>query len=209
MSLSRRPMPEVPKKVRVLGNDIPVHLPFHYSSLRALWVYYLVPYEPVADRIKGTGFRPQRFGDQALVNLNFLNYTAMLGAAIFNSGIEKNDGLEFNVVAVPDARRWSAPHLSLDAYLGGEDQTKTIGNYRLHVAASELFNVEIGKALFNEPKFQCWWDYQVPSLNSEETHLYYYSCSELAKKGGGQVRRSSISESISAMPNPAPPTCVK
>ena len=50
-------------------------------------------------------------------------------------------------------------------YLLGEDQTKTIGGYRLHVPCDNAIAVKAGRGLYGEPKYLATFTCAVPCLN--------------------------------------------
>ena len=101
------------------------------------------------------------FGGKAISLLNFQRYTSHAADML-----TVTNEVEFNLVTYPANREPNVPAMSIEDWLIGEDQTKTIGHLRLHVAADNAFAVDAGIKLFGEPKFVDTFTYNVPSLNS-------------------------------------------
>jgi hypothetical protein len=143
--------------------------PFWYASLQSFWLYYRVEPELLADHLpdlpRRDALKVARFdfggGDLGgLVSLDFQRYTGHSA-----SYLETADEVEFNLYAYPHAREPDVPLMTWQQYLLGEDQTKTIGGYRLHVPCDNAFAVQAGKGLYGEPKYLATFECAVPSLN--------------------------------------------
>lgn len=148
--------------------------PFYYASLQCNWVFWYTDVEtarPFVEERNGkpTGLRVARFPvkegkktvDKAVVLLNFQRYTAH-----YNNALGITNEVEFNVIAYPGNRSPGVPYMSLETFLNGKDQTKTLGHLRLHVAADNAIAVKAGREVFGEPKFLANFNYDVPTLNS-------------------------------------------
>ena len=140
--------------------------PFWYASLQSFWLYYRVDPDLLRRKLpQGVGLEVALFdfgsGDHAgLVSLDLQRYTGH-----GPSYLETTDEIEFNVYAYPEARVPDVPLMTWQDYLLGEDQTKTIGGYRLHVPCDNQVAVLAGQKLYGEPKYLAVFDYAVPSLN--------------------------------------------
>jgi hypothetical protein len=135
-------------------------MPFYYASLQCLWVFWQTEYRLAQKYVQGTGLQVANFDGKAVAVLNFQRYTAEL-----NQLLASVNEVEFNLVVYPANREPNVPMLSLKDWLAGEDQTKTIGHFRLHVAADNQPAVDAGRGAFGEPKFLSTFTYTVPSLN--------------------------------------------
>jgi hypothetical protein len=152
-------------------------MPFFYASLQSFWLYYLVEVEVaesvLLDTPPGEGVRVARFTDgddeYAMVSLDLQRYTGH-----GNSFLEHVEEVEFNVYVYPEAKDGAVPLLSWQDFLRGNDQTKTIGGFRLHVPCSNSQAVAAGRGFFGEPKFVAAFDYTVPSPNSPPSSKWTY-----------------------------------
>lgn len=148
--------------------------PFYYASLQCNWVYWYADIETATPYVEAqngepTGLKVARFPvkegkktvDRAVVLLNFQRYTAH-----YDNALGTTNEVEFNVVAYPANRSPGVPYMPLEAWLGGKDQTKTLGHLRLHVAADNKIAVAAGRAVFGEPKFFGQFNYKAPTLNA-------------------------------------------
>lgn len=150
-----------------------LNMPFCYASLSAIWVYFEVPPDRVAPYLKATGLQPALFEGRAVVCFDFQRYTAHLGGLL--STVNE---VELNVLAVPTVRAEQAPALTLAQFLAGNEQTKVVGAFRLHVAADNPAAVAAGRELFAEPKFLTTFRYQVPDLNDPGLTLWDVTCND-------------------------------
>ncbi|HEU0203698.1 MAG TPA: hypothetical protein VFR86_25080 [Burkholderiaceae bacterium] len=147
--------------------------PFYYAALNSLFLYYQVDAARVARHLEGTGLRAALFDGMALANLDVQRYLAS-----YNVALGETVEVEFNVVAYPAARAVQAPKISLKEYLGGQEQTKTFGNYRLHVACDNKMAVKAGRELYGEAKFYTTFTYNVPDLNAPEVSTWQFTCND-------------------------------
>ncbi|HEX8974909.1 MAG TPA: hypothetical protein VF781_00220 [Solirubrobacteraceae bacterium] len=143
--------------------------PFWYASLQSFWLYYRVEPDLLAQHLPELPERARlevaRFdfggGEQAgLVSLDFQRYTGH-----GPSYLETANEVEFNLYAYPRAREPDVPLMSWQQYLLGEEQTKTIGGYRLHVPCDNPIAVKAGQGLYGEPKYLAAFECSVPCLN--------------------------------------------
>jgi hypothetical protein len=65
--------------------------------------------------------------------------------------------------------------VTLDDFVMGMEQTKTIGGFRVYVPADNQFAVKAGRDIFGEPKFLTDFHYQVPALNLPERKTWEYT----------------------------------
>ena len=167
------PIPQCPPGLSV---------PYYYASLSSFMLFFKVDVAAIAPNVKDTGLQPARFiwkrdndGDKehALATVEFQNYSGHLGSMIGTV-----NEVEFNVVGYPASRESQAPIMSLEDYVQGDDSTKVLGGFRLHVPADNPFAVAAGQALYNEPKFQTTFNYKVPALNLPKQKTWHYICND-------------------------------
>ena len=147
--------------------------PFWYGSLQSFWLYY--PTDPglVAARLPhGLEVALFDFGGEqaALASLDFQAYTGH-----GPSYLEYVHEVEFNVYAYPTSRVPQVPALTWQEYLAGQDQTKTIGGFRLHVPCDNSNAVKAGVGLYGEPKYLAQFTYTTPTLNDPTVVTWDYS----------------------------------
>ena len=149
--------PPIPEKYK---------MPFAYASASFFWVFFQVNKDPLNKFLHQTGLEAASFSDLAddkgVVALNFQNYTDHLGMLV--STVNE---VEFNIHSSPLAFAADVPDISFDNYLYGQEQTKLIGSFRLHVPADNDIAVKAGRAAFGERKFLDKFCYNVPALNNE------------------------------------------
>jgi Acetoacetate decarboxylase (ADC) len=147
--------------------------PFWYGSLQSFWLYYLADPEAVARRLPH-GLEVALFevdGERrALASLDFQAYTGH-GPGF----LEYVHEVEFNVYAYPSARNPGVPMLTWEEFLAGQDQTKSVGGYRLHVPCDNPNAIRAGKALYGEPKYLAQFTYSMPTLNDPSVVTWDYS----------------------------------
>jgi hypothetical protein len=180
--------------------------PFWYGSLQSFWLYYRAEPDDVAARLPD-GLEAAIFdfeGDRgALVSLDFQAYTGH-----GPSYLEMTHEVEFNVYAYPRARLPAVPALTLREFLAGEDQTKTVGGFRIHVPCDNPNAVKAGIGLYGEPKYLAQFDYTVPTLNDPTVVTWDYSVLQNAdgnKPGPLVYSIDADLQGIAAIPqNPSP-----
>jgi len=163
------------------------HEPFWYGSLQSFWLYYRTDPEAVAGRLpnlpgnEGLEVALFDFGGErgALASLDFQAYTGH-----GPSYLEYVHEVEFNVYAYPRARVPEVPALTWQEFLSGQDQTKSVGGYRLHVPCDNPNAVSAGIGLYGEPKYLAAFTYTTPTLNDPSVVTWDYSVFQDA--GGGK-----------------------
>jgi hypothetical protein len=155
-------------------------MPFWYSSLQSVWLYYPVRRDLVEallpDLPAGHVLRVAEFAeldDRALVSLDFQAYTS--GGDNFLAFTRE---VEFNVYVYPESRLPAVPLMSWQDYLRGRDQTKTIGGFRLHVPCDNPVAVQAGQQNFGEPKWLASFKYSIPSPNAPDVNTWSYGVYE-------------------------------
>lgn len=159
-------------------NTSQYQMPFFYASLSLIWTYYLVDEKLVAPYLKDTRLRAARFSDpqakgKALISLNFQNYGSLLGMMVGTC-----NEIEFNIHAYPIKSEREVPVISIVDYLRGQEQTKLIGEFRLHVPADNPVAVTAGTTVFGERKFMANFNYMVPSVNGPDVTSWDYTVSD-------------------------------
>lgn len=148
-------------------------LPFYYASVNAIWVYYKVGPEKVKPYLQDIALEPALFDGQALVLLHFQRYTGFL-----SSGLSVVNEVQLNIIAYPRVLDAQAPAISFADFLGGGEQTKTLGAYRLYVPADNPFAVKAGNELFYEPTFLTTFAYTVPNINDASQKKWVVTCND-------------------------------
>jgi hypothetical protein len=151
------------------------HFPFYYATLSSLTVFFRAPLEALRPHLENTTLEPAEVGGRGmgLVSLELQNYCAHFGVAQApgNLGMSGTNEVEFNIIAYPE--RWKqegrVPEIPFEDYILGQDQTKTIGSYRLDVPADDPIAVEAGADTFGEQKFLTGFDYNIPCENNTPT----------------------------------------
>lgn len=159
-------MPQAPEKKIFTPFPDGFGMPFYYDAVSFFWNYYSVPIERVEHHLKGTGLTAARFTDLAsknhvIVSLNFQNYLSNLGM-VLTTVLE----VEFNIHCYPTSKASETPLMSFREYMYGQEQSKWIGGFRLHVPADDQIAVEAGTEVFGERKFKTGFVYNVPVPNN-------------------------------------------
>jgi|GEM_PF-711890 len=176
-------------------------MPFFYGSLSLIWTYYLVDEKLVLPLLKNTRLRIARFSDpqargKALISLNFQNYGSMLGMAV-----GATNEIEFNVHAFPIMHEASVPVISIQDYLRGQEQTKLIGEMRLHVPADDPIAVQAGVTVFGERKFLTTFNYTVPTPNLPAQRTWDYTVFDPSAEGDKTKAIYSLSADLTQIPS--------
>lgn len=152
----------------------PFKMPFYYASLSSLKVYYRVDSDVLEPFLQGTTLKVAHFADggshQGVVSVEFQNYTGHGGTLL-----ETCNEVEFNILSYPASREADVPTMTLEEFVKGQDQTKTIGGLRLYVPADNPFAVKAGREIFGEPKFVTAFHYAVPALNLPDQKTWTYT----------------------------------
>ena len=108
--------------------------------------------------------------------------------------------VELDIISYP--AQWKkegrVPDISLEDFVLGQEQTKTIGSYRLDVPADNLVAVKAGADEFGEQKFFTLFDYEVPCENNASASLTDWSYTVLDPAYAAQLQKNPPK-------NPAPP----
>jgi hypothetical protein len=181
--------------------------PFWYGSLQSFWLYYAADPEIVAARLPD-GLEVALFESggerRALASLDFQAYTGH-GPGY----LEYVHEVEFNVYAYPSSRVPEVPMLTYEEFLAGQDQTKSVGGYRLHVPCDNPNAIKAGKGLYGEPKYLAQFTYSMPTLNDPTVVTWDYSVFQDAGGQQGPLVYSVEADlrGLTALPaNPSPLT---
>jgi hypothetical protein len=146
-------LPEVPKEF---------DLPFYYGAFTNLGVDYLVEPTEVQELLKATSehLAPALFDGKACLSYNYQLYLGQ-----FSGGANIIQEIEFNIVVYPAADAARTPKLTYRQYAAGEDQTRSYGFCRIHVACDSDLAIRAGQVLFGEPKFKTAFETAIPAAN--------------------------------------------
>lgn len=151
----------------------PLTMPFYYASLANCVVHYLVDPENVRPFLKGSALLPALFDGKASVAFNFQAYAGQSSGGVdlppqqWSTGpcIGVTQEVELNIVAYPRARESSLPAVGFEEWVLGDEQSKLMGNHRVHVPCDSPVAIEAGIKLFGEPKFKTTLRSNLPSYN--------------------------------------------
>jgi hypothetical protein len=150
----------------------PFTMPFYYSNLCNCAVYYLVDPSQVESYLKGTGLSVALFNGKAVVTYNFQLYSGQ-----FSAGIDLppdqwppqcasiTQELELSIVSYPTALESHLNDVDYEQFMLGGEQTKLLGNQRVHVPCDSDIAIAAGEKLFGEPKFKTSFGVNIASLN--------------------------------------------
>jgi hypothetical protein len=141
----------------------PFQLPFYYSSLFNVGLYYLLPAESLKPYIRYNELELATFDEQACLTFNFQSYT---GQFPFGTGVTQE--IEVQMLTYPKSQKDQVPSVSFKEFLLGEEQTRLIGNHRIHVPCDAIIALLAGKLIFDEPKFPATFETALPSLNDQQ-----------------------------------------
>lgn len=133
-------------------------MPFYYQSLSMVEYLYTVRPREFSSYFKEAPLEAARVtipgGEACVVSWNFELYTAVFNTQ--NPALptaSTTTEMELCIVAYPRSERGNVPTLSFEELVRGQDQTKLLGSWRVHVAADNKVAVEAGTDNFGEPKF--------------------------------------------------------
>ena len=165
-------------------------LPFYYSALKDIGVFYQVPVENVTGFLDDTGLEPAVIEEKAVVSFNFQSHFEY-----FTSGCDQDPDswkpfsgfatrelgnpdswkpfsgfatqeLELNILAAPKTRIDQACNVTFRQFILGDEQSKILGNHRVWVPCDVEDAVKGGTALFGERKFQTAFKVNLPTRNA-------------------------------------------
>jgi len=177
--------------------DIPkgFTMPFYYSSLTNIDVFYLVPIERARKFLNDPALEVADFHGFAIVSYNFQLYTGQFSAGVDTpvdkwptSGASITQELELCIVVHP---KWGKPEVSFEQFVLGDEQTKILGNHRVFVPCDSDIAIAAGKTLFGEPKFKTTFKMNLPSLNPVRDDTSPYEPEWVKKHWGFQVNDPS------------------
>jgi len=165
------PVPET----LVMGQPLPsipegFGLPFYYSSLFNVGVFYQVPLERVQPYLEGSGLVPAVLDGLAVVSYNYQLYTGQ-----FPTGSSVTQEVELNILAVPENSQQLVAIVSFEEYMRGDEQTKLMGNHRVWVPCDNENAIQAGVQLFGEPKFKTTFQVLIGSLNAPAQQTWMFS----------------------------------
>lgn len=150
-------------------------MPFWYSSLQSFWLFFPVDMDQASAVLPecdpGRGVKMARFeglDGHGLASLDLQLYTSG-----WDQGLAVTREMEFNLYVYPEAAP-AVPLMPWQNYLRGDDQTKTIGGFRIHVPCDNTVAVDAGRQLFEEPKWLASFVYDVPSPNKPAVTTWTY-----------------------------------
>ena len=116
--------------------------------------------------------------------------------------------VEFNIYAYPTGEAEPiVPQMTVQQYLAGEDQTKTIGGFGLHVPCDNPNAVSAGQGLFGEPKYFAHFEYSTPTLNDPSVTTWGYSVYQDVQGAQGPLIwtvAADFTASVKGFANPSP-----
>jgi hypothetical protein len=168
-ALVGRPLPDVPA---------PFTMPFYYANLCNCGIYYQVDVKGVQPYLKNTGLAAAVIEGRAVVSFNFQLYAGEFSSGVdvppekwSASGANVTQELELNILAYPEALAAHVAQVNFRQYMLGEDQSKLLGNHRVHVACDSTIAIQAGEKLFGEPKFKTTFKVNIPSYNPGRARL--------------------------------------
>jgi hypothetical protein len=146
-------------------------MPFYYSSLTNCCVFYLVDPQVILPYTENKGVKPAIFNCQGVVSFNYQLYTSQ-----FPDGANIVKEIELNIIAYAESEENKVPTVSFEEFVLGDEQSKILGNLRLHVPCDNDIAIEAGIKLFNEPKFKTQFTTNLPSLNVSDVKTWHFTC---------------------------------
>jgi hypothetical protein len=134
---------------------------------------YLVDAARVAPYFQQTGLRPALFDGRACVSFNFQSYTGQ-----FPGGSGLTQEIELNVIAYPAQQASFAAQVSFEQFIIGDEQSKILGNRRIHVPCDADMAIAAGIKCFGEPKFKTSFTTSLPSLNDPTVTTWQVVCQD-------------------------------
>lgn len=174
----------------------PSRMPFHYSSLSSVWLFYRVNPKIADGFAADTGLAPIVFDGKAVAVLNFQRFT--VHGPMFTG---TNTLIECNVLAYPRSQEARLPKgISFREFLAGDEQTKLIGHFRLHVPSDNHYGVAGRQELWGVSTFYTTFEFVLPCLNYPENSAWSLTCKD--PDGNGAIL--SIEAEFPATADPVP-----
>lgn len=169
-------LPGIPPKASGNNNipsiPSPFALPFYYSSLSNFGVYYSVPLDRVNPYLHESGLVPAIIDGMGLVSFNFQLYSGRFNAVPGdgpetwpNVGASITQEVELCIVSIPEKDQDNVPAVTFEQFVLGDEQTKIMGNKRVHVPCDSDIAIQAGMKLFGEPKFKTTFNVNLASRN--------------------------------------------
>jgi hypothetical protein len=117
----------------------------------------------------GSVFAPALFDGKASVAFNFQAYAGQFSVQPPDQWAPGCFGVtqevELNIVVYPKDRSASVPAVTFQDWVMGDEQSKLMGNHRVHVPCDSDMAIMAGVELFGEPKFKTTFGVNVPSYS--------------------------------------------
>jgi hypothetical protein len=175
--------------------DIPegFTMPFYYSSLLSVDVFYLIPIEKAKSYLRNASLKVADFAGNAVIGCNFQLFSGQFSSGIDNSvknwidyGVGITQGVELYVVVHTKNSSDSTPvFLSFEQFILGEEQSKILGNYMIFMPCDGKIAIKAGEVLFGEPKVKTTFKTNFSGENFIHNNIFYQPCSN--KRWGFQV----------------------
>lgn len=132
--------------------------PFYYSSLVGVGALFAAHTHELAG-ILPPGLAPAVLGGLTYAGISYQRYHASYptGDAVINE-------LELSILAVPADQSYGP--LEVEDFVGGNEQSKQIGFFPVHVACDHDAAITAGREIFGEPKFKARFAIGTPSWNT-------------------------------------------
>lgn len=78
--------------------------------------------------------------------------------------------IELCIVSIPEGKETEVPSVTFEQFVLGDEQTKIMGNKRVHVGCDSDIAIEAGVTLFGEPKFKTSFQVNLASRNPTRQH---------------------------------------
>lgn len=145
--------------------------PFYYSSLGGFAALFPTHEHDLAD-ILPPGLAPAVLDGRTYAGISYQRYHASYpsGDAVINE-------LELSVLAAPADQPQYGP-LDVGDFVGGNDQSKQIGFFPLHIACDHEAAITPGREIFGEPKFKAQFVIETPSWNTHHSRRWSITVAE-------------------------------
>jgi hypothetical protein len=83
-----------------------------------------------------------------------------------------------NILAYPETLAAHVAEVTWEQYILGDEQSKILGNHRVHVPCDNDGAIAAGVELFGEPKFKTTFTVNLPSLNDPSVTTWTFTCND-------------------------------